>query len=66
MINKNNNEQIVLKTIKSGDVFNVLSFFINKSSEETAISSSFSTVYKISRRDFLQILSEFPLDYVKF
>ena len=62
--NQERKPEIILKKLKSGDFFGELPFFIENSFEETARSRTFSTVYKILRREFIEMLRTYPSDYV--
>ncbi len=62
--NQDRKSDIILKKLKSGDFFGELPFFIENPFEETARSRTFSTVYKILRSEFIEMLSTYPSDYV--
>lgn len=59
-------EKTLLKELKPGDCFGQHAFFAESKTEETAVSRSFSMIYKISRKRFIELLQEFPKDYVIF
>ena len=61
---KKKHEMVTLKELQPGECFGEIPFFTDANAEENAISRSFSTVYKISRTNFLNLLKEFPKDYV--
>ena len=63
---KKKHELVILKELQPGECFGEIPFFIESTAEENAISRSFSTVYKISRANFLILLKEFPNDYVTY
>lgn len=44
--------------------FGELEFFANRPYEENIQSSTFTTIYKISRKSFIEILKEHPDQYV--
>ena len=51
--------------LKKGSTFGQYSFITGMQREETAESSGFSQISYLKREDFLEILKDFPLDYVK-
>ncbi|KAL4506561.1 hypothetical protein ABPG72_000132 [Tetrahymena utriculariae] len=55
-----------IKRYKKGDYFGELQFFINENKGMNVRSINFSTLLKIQRKDFIQILKKFPLDYEQF
>lgn len=59
-------ESLVLKRLKKGDFFGERSFFLDAKTSEFAQSSGFSTVYKVSRNEFIDYLKFFPKDHEKF
>ena len=61
---KEQNSEINLKNLKRGDVVGDFSFFTDAPYEETARSRTFSTVFRLFKEEFLDILKEYPEDYV--
>ena len=57
---------MILKKLHKGDFFGERSFFLNSKNPETAQTRVFSTVYKISRVEFLKFLAFNPKDHEKF
>lgn len=49
---------------KNGSTFGEIPFLLDKEYKETAICKTFTTIYKIKRSLFLNILSLFPDDFV--
>jgi len=62
--NKEKTSEIIIKNLKRGDFLGEMPFFTATPFEETARSRSFSTVFRLLRYEFLEILKEFPQDYV--
>ena len=62
--NKEKSSEINLKNLKRGEVLGDFSFFTDSPYEETARSRTFSTVYPLFRSEFMEILKEYPEDYV--
>lgn len=63
---KNSNHNSMVRTLKKGEIFGEKAFFFNQNTNEHAKSKSFSTVFKINQRDFIELLREHPLDYQKY
>jgi cyclic nucleotide gated channel alpha 1 len=55
-----------LLTLSEGQTFGASGFFAGNENFESARSKSFTTVYKITREDFLKVLASNPDDYEKF
>ncbi|KAL4459920.1 hypothetical protein ABPG74_003446 [Tetrahymena malaccensis] len=55
-----------IKRFKKGDYFGELQFFINENKGMNVRSINFSTLLKIKRQEFIQILKKFPQDYEQF
>ena len=53
-----------IRTLKESDYFGEFSFFSNQSERFSVKCLTFSTLIKIDLQDFLEILKEFPSDYV--
>ncbi|KAL4482518.1 hypothetical protein ABPG72_001494 [Tetrahymena utriculariae] len=56
----------VIQTLSDNQLFGEISFFSGLSRKASARSVNLSTLYKISREDFLQVLSENDEDYQRF
>ena len=61
--NKTDNSQR-LACLGSGQFFGEISFILNRPREISMTSISFTSIYKISRNDFLRVISEQKYDYV--
>ena len=59
-------KRVVLKTLTNGDVFGEMAFFTGTLRGLPAVSKEFSSVCKISRNEFIELLNHFPLDKVKY
>lgn len=55
----------VYRRIKKGDHFGMVSFLTNDPREVSAISLAVSHVAYINKQDFLDIIRDFPKDFVK-
>lgn len=55
-----------VKNLKKGGVFGERSFFFNSINDENAQAKTFSTVYKISRKEFFEFLATHHKDYEKY
>lgn len=55
-----------LKVLKKGDQFGYYSFFTGFGEKTKVRSIEFTKVLSIKRKDFLQLLAEFPSDYEQF
>ncbi len=64
-INKSNNKNNVIQLAKN-QMFGELSFFSGLSRKASARSVNLSTLYKISRKDFLEIIKDNQEDFEKF
>ncbi|EAR96743.3 cation channel family protein (macronuclear) [Tetrahymena thermophila SB210] len=56
----------VIKTLKEGQVFGEISFFSGLQRQASARSVNLSTLYKINREEFIEILRENPEDFERF
>ena len=63
-VKRKEEKSVTLKQQKTGDFFGELPFICESPYEESAISRSFSIVYKLNRNDFLEGLKSFPDDMV--
>lgn len=66
LLNDMRKNQIVLKTLRKGEHFCEIPFFTSNKAAETAQSRGFSTIFKISREEFLEFLKDFPKDHERF
>lgn len=55
----------VYRRIKKGDHFGVFSFLTNDTREISALSLSVSHIAYINKQDFLDVIRDFPIDFVK-
>jgi len=55
----------ILKNPQQNQTIGEYEFFANMPYLETIKSSSFTTIYKIPRKNFLQLLKNYPEEYVK-
>ncbi|EAR98200.3 cyclic nucleotide-binding domain protein (macronuclear) [Tetrahymena thermophila SB210] len=64
---KYNNDQInVIKQLKSNDLFGELSFFSGQTRKACARSINLSTLYKIDRNDFINLIKDSQEDFERF
>lgn len=62
---KENNFHAPFLKLKGGSYFGEFAFFADEKPKFSAISSKFSTIYTLTKRDFLTIIKENNKDYVK-
>ena len=65
-IKTDSNKPLHVKLLKKGDTFGEYSFFMNTKCQVTAQSRGFSSVYKISKPEFLKFLALHPKDHERF
>lgn len=65
LLDQSLSNEILVKELNKGRFFGELPFFVDSAFGETARSRTFSTIYKISREDFLKLLASYPKDYVR-
>ena len=62
---KENNFHSPISRLKGGSYFGEDSFFANEKPKFSAISSKFSTIYTLTKKDFLAVIKENNKDHVK-
>ena len=60
------NQHLVLKKLRKGEHFGEHPFFFESAHQETARSLGFSTIYKVTHKELLGYLSNFPKDKERF
>lgn len=65
-LEKGTNHQLILKKLRKGEHFGEHPFFFESAHQETARSLGFSTLYKVTHKELLGYLSNFPQDKERF
>ena len=65
-LEKGSNQNLVLKKLQKGENFGESPFFFGNTHQETARSLGFSTLYKVTHKELLEYLSNFPKDKERF
>lgn len=55
-----------MQILQKGESFGEYSFFVGSESNRSARSTTFTTVYKINRDDFIKVIIKHPFEYQKF
>ncbi len=58
------NMRNLIEKVKSGQIFGLLSVLLNQGPKEKAVSLGFSSIYSITREEFISILKDNKEDYV--
>lgn len=63
---KGENNEVTLYEVKTGESFGEINLINNEEYRYSCKSIGFSSIYSISRKDFLDVLERFPVDKEKF